>query len=108
MVHLVPHHSGQGAEGPALALFHGRRLADIARSFPGRSGGDTSIHPGTVWRWVRVGCLRRDGSRLRLRASRSPGGWLVRDDDLATFLKEVERERRGEKLVAAAPGSCTP
>jgi hypothetical protein len=82
----------------------GRTIADIAASIPScRIDGTT--HPATVTRWIMRGVALRNGSRLRLAATRTPAGWLVTDDALDAFLAALTTDRTGEP--APAPPSAT-
>ena len=50
-------------------------LNQVAKRFPGKSGG--RIHPATITRWILMGCLSRDGVRVKLSATRVGSRWLV-------------------------------
>jgi hypothetical protein len=51
------------------------------------------------------GIALRDGSRLRLAATRTPGGWLVADEDLDHFLAALTADRTGEPAPAPPAAS---
>jgi hypothetical protein len=53
-------------------------------------------HPATVCRWILVGRRLRDGTRLRLPATRFPGGWRVRSADLDAYLAFLTVDRLGQ------------
>ncbi|MFO0806226.1 MAG: hypothetical protein U0791_24245 [Gemmataceae bacterium] len=59
-------------------------LADIAASIPGARGA-RNMSPATLTRWILHGCAARDGSRVRLSATRAGSRWLVYQSDLETF-----------------------
>jgi hypothetical protein len=66
-------------------------------------------HPSAVVRWIQRGTPLSTGSRLRLAAVRTPGGWRVRREDLEQFLEALtaDRLRPGETgSPKAAPKSA--
>jgi hypothetical protein len=70
---------------------HGRRrlrVIDVARQL--------DRHPNSVNRWILKGTPLRDGSRLRLNATRTPGGWLVEQRDLDSFLALLTTDALGK------------
>lgn len=73
---------------------YGRRLVEQARRL------DT--HPNSITRHIRNGVLLRDGSRLRLRATVTPGGYRITDADVDAFYEALTADRLGE----SAPASC--
>jgi hypothetical protein len=83
-----------------------RRLtvAEVARSIPSCRGAE-SVHPATVTRWIMRGVALRNGGRLRLAATRTPGAWLVSDEALEHFLAALTADRTGEPVPA--PPSAT-
>jgi hypothetical protein len=50
-------------------------------------------HPSAVVRWIQKGTPLSTGSRLRLAAVRTPGGWRVRPEDLEDFLEALTADR---------------
>ena len=50
-------------------------------------------HPSAVVRWIQKGTPLSTGSRLRLAAIRTPGGWRVRREDLEQFLEALTADR---------------
>lgn len=48
--------------------------AQIARRLP-PNRGDKPVHVASVIRWITHGARALDGSRVKLRAVRLPGGW---------------------------------
>ncbi len=51
------------------------------------------VHPATGSRWILEGRLMRDSTRKRLAATRTPGGWRVRPEDLDAFLQAITADR---------------
>lgn len=58
-------------------------LNQVAKRFPGKSGG--RIHTATITRWILMGCLSRDGVRVKLSATRVGSRWLVDPSNLDIF-----------------------
>jgi hypothetical protein len=50
-------------------------------------------HPSAVVRWIQKGTPLSTGTRLRLAAVRTPGGWRVRPEDLEDFLEALTADR---------------
>jgi hypothetical protein len=76
---------------------YGRRLVEQARRL------DT--HPNTLIRHVRSGVRLRDGSRLRLRATVTPGGYRIADSDVDLFYTALTADRLGASQPAVPPPS---
>jgi hypothetical protein len=53
-------------------------------------------HPASITRWILKGAALRDGSRHRLVALRTPGGWLVEQRDLDSFLALLTTDALGK------------
>ena len=70
---------------------------------PNRPG--VTVGPTTVSRWITSGVRLRDGSRLRLRAIRFPGGWRIAEDD---FEKPVARLTTDPNGSASSPTTEAP
>src|SRR4051812_36510170 len=71
---------------------YGRTPAEQARRIgPGRGGRET--HVSSVIRWITVGVRLSDDARLRVRATRTPGGWRITDADMDAFLAAVTEDR---------------
>jgi hypothetical protein len=85
-------------------------LRDAARvAAAGRDGG--APHTSSLVRWIKRGTRRRDGSRIRLRAVRAPGGWRTTEDWLSEFYGALTRDRLGvddHDDADANPASSTP
>jgi hypothetical protein len=64
------------------------RVVDVARQL-GRK-------PATPNRWILKGTTLRDGTRLRLAATRTPGGWLIEQADLDGFLARLTADALGQ------------
>jgi hypothetical protein len=60
-------------------------------------------HPSAVVRWIQKGTPLSTGTRLRLAATRTPGGWRVRREDLEQFLEALtaDRLRPGKEEAAS-------
>lgn len=59
-------------------------VSQVCRRLPGARGAE-HVRPSTVTRWILAGCPARDGTRVRLAATRAGGRWLIRADDLDLF-----------------------
>jgi hypothetical protein len=66
-------------------------LKDISDQLPQSRGGRVS--PITITRWIVRGVLLRSGERLKLRAVRTPGRWLVEPENFRTFLDALTKDR---------------
>lgn len=61
------------------------KVVDVAR----RLGNS----PSAVTRWIMKGASLRDGSRVRLEAIRTPGGWRVTQEALDAFFATLTEDR---------------
>lgn len=77
---------------PAPAAPSLLNLAQAAKLL-GSNHGDRPIHSATLTRWIVSGVKARDGSRLRLKALKLPGGWRVRPEDLEAFFIALTADR---------------
>jgi hypothetical protein len=77
------------------------RLAAAARSVPPIRAG-RAVHPSTVLRWILRGSRLPDGSRLRLEAVRTPGGWFTSREAIDRFLAALT------EAALARGGAPTP
>jgi hypothetical protein len=59
-------------------------VSQVCARLPG-SRGARRVCPSTVTRWILAGCPARDGTRVRLAATRAGSRWLVRESDLQVF-----------------------
>jgi hypothetical protein len=59
-------------------------VSEVCRRLPGARGA-RHVTPSTVTRWIVLGCPARDGTRVRLAATRAGGRWLIRAADLEMF-----------------------
>jgi hypothetical protein len=64
---------------------------------PKEIGERYAAHQMSVTRWITIGAKMTNGSRLRLRATRTPGSWLVTQEDLDEFLAALTADRLREK-----------
>ena len=62
----------------------GLTVGQVCRRIPGARGG-AGVCPSTVSRWITVGCPARSGVRVKLKATRAGGRWLIDPDDLQAF-----------------------
>lgn len=70
-------------------------VSQICRSIPG-CRGKPSLSPSTVTRWILLGCPSLSGERVKLRATRAGGRWLVDPADLQIFFAALGSTRAGE------------
>jgi hypothetical protein len=67
-------------------------LKPLAKSIsPGPTGRPVS--PSTLSRWITTGAMLSDGSILKLKAVRYPGGWQCSERWLREFLDRLTRDR---------------
>lgn len=59
-------------------------LGQVAKRYPGKQG-QSQLSPSTVSRWILTGCPGRSGTRVKLRATRGGGRWLIEESDLEAF-----------------------
>ncbi len=57
---------------------------------------ETRNHPSAPTRWILKGVVLSTGERLRLKAIRTPGQWLVEREDLDQFLERLTADRAGK------------
>jgi hypothetical protein len=76
-------------------------LNEAVRRLPsGRNG--TRTHVSTLTRWILSGVVARDGSRIKLRAVRLPGRWMLPAGALEEFLERVTSDRIGPPAAPPA------
>jgi hypothetical protein len=79
---------------------YGRRVVDQARRL--------DRHPNTLIRHIRTGVLLRDGSRIRLQATVTPGGYRISDADIDVFYGALTRDRLGTPAPSVrSPGQTS-
>ncbi len=76
-------------------------VSQVCRRYPGKGAG--SISPSTVTRWILLGCMARDGTRVRLSATRVGSRWLIEPADLDAFFARL----KGEIDPRPAPAPAT-
>jgi hypothetical protein len=76
--------------------------AQIGRKCPENRPG-VSVSPTTVVRWITEGVRLRAGGRLKLPATRYPGGWRIAEEDFAQFIAMLTSDRTGS--VTPPPGA---
>lgn len=64
-------------------------------------------HHSAVLRWITKGAAVPTGGRLKLRATRTPGSWLVDPADLDSFLQELTARAVGHAETDHAPDTAT-
>jgi hypothetical protein len=75
-------------------------VSQVCRRYPGKGAG--SISPSTVTRWILLGCMARDGTRVRLSATRVGSRWLIDPADLDAFFARLKGE------IDPRPAPATP
>jgi hypothetical protein len=63
---------------------------------------ELDVDPSALIRWIRKGYKLSDGVREYLKATALPGGYRVRDEDLAAFLDTITQDRLGHTTAADA------
>ena len=66
-------------------------VSQVCRRLPGARGA-RNVTPSTVTRWILAGCPARDGTRVKLPATRAGSRWLVRAADLDAFFAALAAE----------------
>ena len=51
------------------------------------------VSPTSIVRWIVEGVRLRGGGRLKLPATRYPGGWRIAEDDFAEFIAKLTADR---------------
>src|SRR5262245_41709972 len=59
-------------------------VSQVCQRYPGARGAQ-HVTRSTVNRWIIAGCPARDGTRVRLAATRIGRRWLIRPADLDAF-----------------------
>ena len=59
-------------------------ISQVCRRYPG-ARGNARMNPSTVPRWILKGCPSRSGVRVKLRATRAGGRWLIAPEALDEF-----------------------
>jgi len=59
-------------------------VPQVCRRIPGARGNE-GVSPSTITRWILSGCPARNGTRVRLAATRAGSRWLIRAADLDAF-----------------------
>src|SRR5262245_330663 len=65
-----------------------------------RIAHELTCDPSAVVRWIQKGTLLADGTRLKLEAIATPGGWRVSREALDAFLEAVTADRAGKPQPA--------
>ena len=75
---------------------------EIARQIPSSRNGKP-VHVATIGRWREPGVRAKNGSRIKLRCVRFPGGWRTTVEWVRQFLDAVTLDRSGEAAPTPAP-----
>jgi hypothetical protein len=67
------------------------------------AGRRQSVSPSAVTRWILTGAALRDGTRLKLKAIRLPGGFRTTQQWVDEFVEGLTRDRTG--VEAPPPGA---
>jgi hypothetical protein len=62
------------------------------------------VSPSAVTRWILTGAARRDGTRLKLKAIRLPGGFRTTQQWIDEFIEILTRDRTGASMPAEVIG----
>ena len=82
-------------------------VPQICDQVPGHRDND-KLRPSTVTRWILNGVVGKDGTRVKLKAVRFGGRWLVREADLKAFLEALAgRSPDNSPPPAEKPGKPT-
>jgi hypothetical protein len=74
------------------------RLAEAARDlYP------VPVNPATLFRHITKGKRLRSGVVIRLKATCTPGGWVITAEAVEEFLEALTRDRLGDIEPAPAP-----
>lgn len=76
-------------------------VSQVCGRLPGKSG--RRIAPSTVTRWIIDGCPARDGTRVRLNATRCGSRWLIAPADLDAFFAALAATSTSALSAAAKP-----
>ena len=63
-------------------------LRQVAKRYPGKQG-QSQLSPSTISRWILIGCPARSGARVKLRATRIGGRWMVEESNLDAFTEAL-------------------
>jgi hypothetical protein len=75
-------------------------VAQVCALVPGKCGG--TVHKATINRWINPGYPLRDGTRVRLPATRAGSRWLIDPNDLDAFFAALA-DAAGKPNAAATP-----
>jgi hypothetical protein len=71
------------------------RLGAAVRLTTTEIAHETRNHPSAPTRWIMKGVVLSTGERLKLKAIRTPGQWLVEREDLDDFFERLTADRAG-------------
>ena len=81
------------------ATYYG--LAQAAKFYPQTNGRPP--HPSTLTRHILRGVRLNDGTTLKLRAKRTPGGWHVSREAVDEFIDRLTADRCGTPAPPRTP-----
>jgi hypothetical protein len=90
-------------DAPSLLLNVDLTPGAAAQRVASNRAGRRHVSPQAIVRWATLGTKLRNGERLKLKAVRSPGGWLTREDWLQEFLDTLTADRSGLTAPPCAP-----
>jgi hypothetical protein len=67
-------------------------LRELIKTIP-TAGRGQSPHIASAIRWCTKGVRAQDGSRIRLQALKTPGGWMSRNDWILAFFERMTADR---------------
>jgi hypothetical protein len=76
-------------------------LSHAVRFYPWTNGKPP--HSCTLTRHILKGTRLKDGTVLKLRAKRTPGGWVVSREDIDEFIDRLTRDRCGDRVASETP-----
>jgi hypothetical protein len=80
-------------------------VAQVCSRLPG-ARSNRRVSPSTVTRWVLNGCPSRGGVRIKLKATRAGGRWLIAPADLDSFFAALA-DTNSDEDVSTAPKART-
>jgi hypothetical protein len=78
-------------------------LRELVKQIP-TAGRGSSPHIASAIRWCTTGVRARDGSRIRLKAYKTPGGWMSSQSWAVEFFEKMTADR----VAAADSPTDTP
>jgi hypothetical protein len=69
------------------------------------AGRQTGTSPSAVTRWILNGAALKNGSRLKLKAIRLPGGFRTTQQWVDEFIEALTSDRTGSSVASEVVGS---